>query len=210
MELTYQIGEEEQIVVQQIGRGEIAPDTALDYGYQQQGQSGGLEGEQQHDDHEEHREHADYHIVLLKGAAQVIAVGGVPHHIVFLILPGHDAVDDVQILVALLPLRGQVQQDHHAAVTVAHELELCVAELLLQVVQHIHRLLIQVQHHFLALLKEIAEHVYQRHPVILQVGGYLAVVALVHGIAGVQQLRHLYVQVRHLGKLLGVRAEVRV
>ena len=112
-------------------------------------------------------------------------------------------MDDIQVLIALLPLGGQIQHHHHAAVVLAHQLEPGVMELFLQIIQQLLGFLIQVNDHLLALVKEVAEHIQQGHPVIVQVGGDLTVFVEIHGVAGIEQLSHLDVQARHLGELPG-------
>ena len=110
-----------------------------------------MERKDQDDNHKEDGQDADQHVVVFKGGLQVAAACGIAHKVIFIIVPGNDAVENVQIFKALLPLGGQVHLQHDAAPFFAFQLELGVVELLLQILHALLRLLREIDGHLVLL-----------------------------------------------------------
>ena len=200
----HQIAEEEQGLILQIGEREVDPHAALDDQNQQDGQSGGLEGEHQHQHHEDDGQNTDEQVVVAEGGGQVEVTGGVSHQKgVLLVVPAHHAVEGVQEGEGLPALLRQVQLEDQAAVLLALQLELGVRQLDMEVLNGLGHIAVQRDIALLHHIVNVEEHVDQGHAITVDTGDHLAVALLVHGVSGVQQPGQLNVQIRHFGELPG-------
>ena len=85
-----EIGQEKQILVLQIRRGEVDQDTALDHDDQQQRQTHGMEGEDQNQRDEHDLQDRDNGVVVFKRALEIAAARRIADHKVFVVIARRD------------------------------------------------------------------------------------------------------------------------